>query len=289
MQLIVVNGFSYSGSSAVVDFLLDHKHVAAFPGGEFRMCRAKWGLNRLFRRTRKKRISAQLADEFAAFCRGKMPVTNGPDERANKNIRRMRRYFGSFFDTQVDIFLKSLRAKPTRSEFLAAAQSFIDALVREVARRENADVVVMDQGFRPATIHYRRMFPSYTVVCIVRRDVRDQITDLLRHNYTPTMQFASDLDRRLTKCKTQIKLMSDIKPKIHWLQFERFVTNSKSRSKLRELLGLTPKYPWFLSWLYARFQPMKSRRNIGIYTEGAKWIAELALTHPHLIYPKSTK
>lgn len=287
MQLVVVNGFSYSGSSAVVDFLLDHKRVAAFPGGEFRMCRAKWGLNRLFRYSRKRRISAQLAEEFAVFCRGEMPVTKGPDKRANKNIHRMRRYFGSFFDAQVGIFLKHLRAGPTRPELLAAAQSFIDALVREVARRENAEVVVMDQGFRPATIHYRRMFPSYTIVFIVKRDVRDQITDLLKHNYTPTMQFVSDLERRLNKCKTRIKLMNDIKPKILWLQFERFVSSSESRNRVRELLGVTPRYPWFLSWLYARFQPMKSRRNIGIYAKGAEWIAELAHTHPHLIYPQS--
>lgn len=280
---IIASGYSYSGSSALFHFLADYKSIAIFPGGEFRMFRASHGLKLLYGEFKQhKRVSPEAIAHFRQFCAGKGVCLSLYDNRANAGVKRLRAYFGDYFDKVVERLTWDIsRYDLDKHSFLTAMQAFINDLFDEVARREGVTHVVIDQALRPWMMQYLPCFGDADVF-IVRRDIRDQIVDRVNHGQEDDPDFLTEMVQRLSSVNQAIsKFSGSAHYRIRHIWFEDFVTNANGcREEILSDLGIDANK----THGERKFQAEKSVRNIGLYKTHKHIAGYLNEKHKGLFY-----
>lgn len=280
-RLIICSGFSYSGSSAVVDWLLDHQGVAKFPGGELRLFRSRYGFNTLYTKLgRKGVLDADDLEGLKLLLAAKAPVHKAPDKKANDNARRLRDGFGTLWKKETEILLATLAVPGLKkAAFRAGVCRFITALAADAAQRRAAHTLILDQALRPWLIDRRSFFGDPYVIA-VHRDLRDQGVDMIAHGYSLSPDFAEKLTERLERARVAANKANQKALRCWLLRFEDFVLDRGVRAQIRDALELIPKGG------RPTFNPAQSAQNIGLHRHSPdyKFIRDLAQAHPQLLY-----
>lgn len=267
MSDVIVCGFGWSGSGAVIDFLLDQNQFQKFPGGETQFIKYKGGLDHLYKSFLKYGFIDELSmSNFARLMSAQVKAETGVDKNCNKHIRTLARLGGAAFNESViSLLTKAIRHahEPSRwfkdeevTELLGGFFERIAAVFRQGTNR-----LVFDQAIRPTNIRPLEFINSPAI--IVRRDPRDSYFERkkLQINNKPTLDKFVDnyiyRQERASRTLTKYRHLSD---RIYQIQFEDFVSNPETRMALCSWLGIdTPNHGGKL------FRPELSQRNIGVY------------------------
>jgi hypothetical protein len=291
VRAIITSGFSYSGSSAVLDFLRGDPRIANFPGGEFRFFRARWGMNTLIKTIRRSGdIPEEQLNNFLRFCRREMPVESRRDATCNRFVKRVKSAIPEIFKDTIRSFAgnvaiaKSYEDPVVKVKLLKkAVKQFTATFVRDYSVTTGSEAVLLDQAVRPWTLGQRKYIPGRKIV-MVTRDPRDQYVDQYMKAGTPVrevQQFMAALEARL---QTAIQTASTVGAEEFMLiRFEDFVSEFESVSdKIYRFIGLDA--PETKNTKY--FDPSVSIKNIGIYKsfEHQNEITLIERKYSHLIY-----
>lgn len=290
---VIVSGFSYSGSSAVVDLLRDHAGVAKFPGKEFRFLRASWGANNVANSLKSKRASdyLQAVEQFHSFCQGEMPELRKTDGRCNAFVRSVHKELGVDYEVAVVAVIEQLRragelpAGARRLAALNALRSFFTTITARVATQKKASHVILDQALRPWTLHHGACFNACAIV-IVRRDARDQFVDQYNKAGFPVRDvraFMKELNTRYARIERKVAELRQMGHHVLQVQFEDLVREpNRETARLTDFLGLEYKK---VTNAARRFQPETSRKNLWLFEAHADREAIDFITehYPHLL------
>lgn len=296
---VITSGFSYSGSSAVYDFLAGIQDFVQFPGGEFRFFRAPWGLNSLWKELyQTDDISLGSLAKFISFCAGDMPATSFIETNCNRFIKSLRTKYPKLLEKALAVFVqkfflaKDFPAGPLRKQiFESAFGAFMDSLLTGFACAKGAKYLLLDQATRPWTLYFGEYFPRPKII-MVRRDARDSFVDQFTHAGRPEKEVTAFMERlsmRLKKADRVIKASSKKKEKsILNLQFEEFVKDFENqRGNILDFIGAPDIVKPGVS---LSFDPSISIKNIGIHrsnTDLREAITYIEENHPKLLFEES--
>lgn len=191
----------------------------------------------------------------------------GSSPQAVLTVNAYRQALGAYYQSLVDQFISSVRAAPeSRRALKMAAGRFISSLCDEIGRQQNAHTLLIDQGVRPWLLSRIQFYDTATVV-IVRRDVRDQIIDRIRHGLD-SEGFVPEMRRRLRKTAQSIKLFPGYSFQRVW--FEAIITDRGARHDLIRSCGMLDA-----RLVGARFNPVASRQSIGLYDKRPDLLPDL--------------
>ena len=259
VRKVITSGFSFSGSSAIHDLLIDHG-ATAFPGGEMRIFSSRHSFSAVISEIRRKgKASTRTIDRTVGLLRGNAP---GPNSHFTQSVtvcvRRIRKAFGDYYDLRVDRLHGELcRARDDDALALESCQQFVDELCSTLSTQTGASTIVFDQGVRPWALN-PLMFYTNATTLVCRRDVRDQIIERSRHSLDNS---GFQLRMRTQSEKFLDSLQSlETADRVITVWFEDVITNLLERRRILALVGLDAT---------ARsgnaFNPIASRRNIGLY------------------------
>lgn len=256
---IITSGFSFSGSSAIHDLLLDNG-AAAFPGGEVRIFSSANSFSALTRDIKLHgSVRSDTIDNVLALLRGEARGAKPHFSRAvRSSVAGIRRCLGDFYDWRVDELAGELRrARRKRAKVIVAGRSFIDDVCNHFAGLTGASVVVFDQGVRPWALN-RAVFYGSPVVFVCMRDIRDQMIERRRHSLD-NAGFEEKLRSQVKKFQSQLsRPLSGGSVTAVW--FEDLIMDASVRSRVLVAAGLGPRVH-----RGSHFNPVASRRNIGMY------------------------
>jgi hypothetical protein len=278
-RIIIVSGFSFSGSSAVLDFLLDHKKVVRLPGGECRLFASRFAFFHLVQSIKKNGVVTDDALQACLqFLDGKwISGKDYYDDRIQALVRSLKDQVGVAYEMALAQFESQIREHPRSvSVVVRAAQKFIRTICGLVATQRKAHTIVLDQAVRPWSLSRLRFFPP-SYVFLVRRDIRDQLIDRIC-NGLPEENFAEDMKERVQKVSDSLSGLG--KHRIFQLWFEDLVLHRSKRKEIREVFNLSPNGK-------KNFNPIASRRNIKRYRSRPDLLGEVAKISPDFLYGES--
>jgi acetyltransferase-like isoleucine patch superfamily enzyme len=241
--------------------LTDRQGVAVFPGGEARAFSSRYTFYALARSLRLSGGVTPVAYERCMAALSGQSWEGGPENLpSHAKVAAYRKYFGALYDTALEQFDKAISAPDiSRASLRAATAAFVDALCEEVGQRNDAHTVVIDQGVR-AWAPQRAVFYGATTVIIMRRDVRDQIIERLRHGYD-IPGFEAEMLSRTARMKAGIARLP--KGTVHEGWFENLIMDHTERDTILGLCGLADA-PLKTE---RRFNPLSSRKNIALHQQ----------------------
>lgn len=260
VRSVIVSGFSYSGASAVVDFLCDHEGVVRFPGGESRLWTGARSLPALVKAASEQgQVDRATLEAVIAFLRGEDPGEERYDRYVRRTVRLVREALGTLYDQRVDRLRQAVLAAPDDPlAVAAAARDHVTGLVNAFGALVGAHTVVLDQGVRPWILDRLFFHDPGAPLCFVRRDIRDQILDRLRHGVDDP-DFVATMRARLAKTRRELRRFAGDRP-IRRIWFEDLVQSRWARRRLLAGLGLDG-----LRRVGDAFNPVASRKNVGLH------------------------
>lgn len=274
---ILVSGYFYSGSGAVLDWLLDFPGTVKWtPAGELRLLKFPGGFDDLAKRHADQgRLTAQdLVDLYLHITGWK--VTLSPrgtyDQWAlvNRSSRRMfrrERAFG-YLAVLLECFLELARdpsASATTEELETRLRRHIERALDAAATDSEATHLVIDQAITAWRLQLARFMPPATFVS-VHRDPRDQFAEAREvlaqpgRNRTNPEKFVKQYRRNRRKVdRLAPGLEQDQGHRVLRVGFEEFVVDhDRTSAWLATELGFDPA-----ARVPDRFHPEVSRRNVG--------------------------
>lgn len=279
VRKVITSGFSFSGSSAINDLLLDNG-AAAFPGGEMRIFSSARSFSALTRDIKHYgSIRADTIESVAALLRGNALGAKPHFVRSvRSSVARIRRSLGSFYDTRIETLVDELHRTPTQqAETIETCRRFIDDLCNHFARFNGVSVVVFDQGVRPWALS-RVVFYGRPIVFVCRRDIRDQIIERSRHSLDNT-GFEELLRSQANKFQAMLS-KEQYREILVSVWFEDLVMDSSERRRILAAAGLGGR---IRSGSY--FNPIASRRNIGLYRARPELAPAPSPFHKGMLHP----
>ena len=259
MRKIITSGFSFSGSSAIHDLLVDNGAIA-FPGREMRIFSSAGSFSALTRDIKRHgSASTGTIENVIALLHGEARDAKAHfAQSVHSSVARIRKKLGDYYDLRVDSLADELhRSRKQRGRTIEACRGFIDDICNHFAKLTGVSTIVFDQGVRPWGLN-RMLFYGDVVVFVCMRDVRDQMIDRMRHSLDNT-----DFEETL---RSQTKRFHDLlaKPsssgKVVQVWFEDLVMDSSERRRILVAADLGPRVR-----NGGKFNPIASRRNIGLY------------------------
>ena len=258
-KTIITSGFSFSGASAVLDYLADHDGVTVFPGGEMRIFNSRQSFAALLKDVNQnKTVSEATLRTTLAILRGTKTGSDHLSSSVRKSVSDIKVAIGPFYMEQVSRFEAAVRASPSSSAAIVnASKMFISGLADHHAAAQNASIVVFDQAVRPWEIARLKFFDE-TTVFVCRRDLRDQCVERARH-LLPTEGFLEMTRTYVARMEAQISRVGK-RHKIVHLWFEDFLTDRETRKRVILEAGIIGRQR-----KTTRFNPLASKKNLQIY------------------------
>jgi len=275
---IITSGFSFSGSSAVVDLLTDHDGVVEFPGFETRPFNGFAAFAGLIKSIRTGGVVTDEALRLSLeLIRGKSVGESSFQEHAVRSVETMREAFGSLFDDAVNQFENAIKAEPSRRQTVVmAATKLINTLCEDYAKKTGAHTIVLDQAVRPWTLNRAKFFGRASII-VVRRDLRDQILERLRHGF-PDLGFVAEMQKRVEAMKIQSQALPEgTTLSEYW--FEDIVLDRAVRESLVASTGVNPA-----SRISKKFNPVASVRNVNLHVQHGDLADKIKGVEPHMMY-----
>ena len=279
---VVVSGYSFSGSGAVMDFLLDHEGVCRLPGGEARIINSKYSFHSLLGSLKKNgSVATQVLDNCVEFLDGRRSGERYYDVRCRSTVATLKKTLGPTYERLLKRFKSDVRREPGNADaVLAACQAFVSNLCNAVAAGQNCHTIVLDQALRPWTLDGATFFDDVDVF-VVRRDFRDQVIDRLRHGLSDK-GFARQMKARRQAARRSISVLQSPNRRLHQLWFEDLILSFRARENVRKALQLSPK-------IGGNFNPLASKRNIGLHKVRPDLLGEAAEIPSAYLYKPTPK
>ena len=259
VRKIITSGFSFSGSSAVLDLLLDNGAIA-FPGDEVRIFSSSSSFSALTREVKcRGSASPSTIAEVIALLRGEAP--HGAAyfaEAVQSSVSQIRERLGTYYDHRVDALASELhQSRKHRARIISRCRNFIDDLSNHFATLTGASTIVFDQGVRPWALN-RMAFYGEVLVFVCMRDFRDQVIERMRHSIDNT-GFEETLRSQTNRFRDLLARSRPVGSVIP-VWFEDLVLDCSERRKVVTAAGLGSALR-----SSGHFNPVASRRNIGLY------------------------
>jgi len=299
---LLLSGFFYSGSGAVLDWLRGFVGTIKWaPVGEMRIIKFPGGFFDLALRCEESgRLSAQdLVDHYLHITGWKAPP--GPPGRyskiavVNKNSRRLFRdaRASGYLKTCLEGFLQlGERNLDTAEKVRHFSRETVARALDAVATDADADVVLVDQAVTAWHLEMAPFAPPSTFV-IVHRDPRDQFAEVREVVSKPGRSrrqrsasgFAEAYRGNREKAEEHIpRMLQDQGHRVVRVSFEDFVLDhEREADRLTDALGFDGRVVG-----KARFHPDESRKNIGKYRSllSDADIALLERELPEFLHPR---
>lgn len=296
-ERVMISGYFYSGSSAVLDFLRDHEGCVKWsPAGEMRLVKFPGGLASLARsHAEQGKVSDKaLVDLYLHLCGRRVDtVPKGTYSRwgmVNKNSRKLHRKpaargyllrcYEHFLELAARVGDGPITEEDLEDRFRRWVRSALDAAAADLG----ADRLIVDQAVTAWRMPIARFLPPSTFV-VIHRDPRDQFVEakevLARPGRKPTSpaRFAATyLRRRQTVRRAIPDLERHHGHRFLSTSFERFVVHHEETATwiLDELeMHDVPR-------IANRFDPAASRQNVGKH-HGRLSLGERSLLHVALL------
>jgi hypothetical protein len=282
-ERVMISGYFYSGSSAILDFLTDHRGCVKWsPAGEMRLVKFPGGLDALAssHATGGELTATALVDLYLHLCGRRVEtVPKGTYSRwgmVNRNSRKLHRkptargYLLRCYQHYLDLIARSREGPIGAEELEDRLRTWVEAALDAAAADTGADRLIVDQAVTAWKMPIARFLPPSTFI-VVHRDPRDQFTEAKevlarpgRKATTPTRFAASYLRRRRTVRQAIPSLERDHGHRFLSTSFERFVVHHQRTAD------------WIIDELQMRdvprvandFDPEVSRQNVGKHREG---------------------
>jgi hypothetical protein len=306
-ERVMISGYFYSGSSAVLDFLRDHEGCVKWsPAGEMRLVKFPGGLASFARsHAEQGEVSDKaLVDLYLHLCGRRVEsVPKGTYSRwgmVNKNSRKLHRkptargYLLRCYEHFLDLVARVGAGPITEEELEDRFRRWVRSALDAAAADLGADRLIVDQAVTAWRMPIARFLPPSTFV-VVHRDPRDQFVEarevLARPGRKPTSpaRFAATYLRRRRMVRRAI-------PDLERRHGHRFLSTSFERFVVQH----EDSAAWILDELEMhgvprvanRFDPEVSRQNVGKHhgrlTLGERSLLRVALlpylsrdAHPH--------
>lgn len=303
---ILISGYFYSGSGAVLDYLRDFPGTVKWtPTGEMRLLKFPGGLDDLAKRHKEHGAltASDLVDLYLHVTGWKVtlspPGTYDQWAIVNRNSRRMFRKpvaFG-YLAALLECF-RELATTPTVADTTAGLEehfrNHLERALDAAATDAQADLLLIDQAITAWRFDLGRLVPPSTFIS-VHRDPRDQYVEVREVLEQPGRRQATaeSFAKRNRRNRDKVERLTpelerDHGHRIVRVGFEDFVMDHDRESRrLVDLLGLDPDRR-----VAGRFDPERSRANIGKHAtllddrDRATLEAELAeFLSPHADWP----
>jgi hypothetical protein len=276
-KVVIASGYSFSGSSAYVDFLVDHEGVCQMPGGECRLFVSKYAFRSLLESIKSAGYATDEAIKHCiSFMNGEVEDDTFYHGRIRTLVSALKAAMGDEYAMYLDRFETAVRARPNSGQaIIEASREFVHSTCDAIAAGAGAHTIVLDQGVRPWSLHGLRFF-SQADVFVVRRDFRDQVIDRLCNGH-PSEGFAAEMKRRVQAMKKQARTHGRADITISDLWFEDLVLNRVARARLRRQLGVGRRTG-------REFNPIASSRNVRLHEKRPDLTADMPRTPKSLHY-----
>lgn len=279
---LIVSGYSFSGSSALMDFFLDHKGVCRLPGGEARFINSKHAFRRLARSLKLNSVVTDKALTMTLdFLNGAKLGDSYHHKKCRSAISALKNTLGGRYDLFLSELEAAVKAAPDHEPaVISACCKFITRICDSVAEEQDCHTIVLDQALRPWTLSGVQFFDEVDVF-VVARDFRDQVIDRLRHGLDDA-GFSEEMQKRRDAARKSIKVLGSARHRFHELWFEDLILFSDKRRHLSRTMNLTP--------IEGRhFNPVASKKNIGLYKRRPDLMDEAARVPKSLFYVMTPK
>ncbi|MCK8516970.1 hypothetical protein M0534_11630 [Methylonatrum kenyense] len=257
---LYVCGFGWSGSGALIDFLLDSGVYKKFPGGEVQFIKINGGFLDLFKAAKeKKEFSADDLDIFLRHFTGNLNKEVNYSLKANQKSAKLWTKAGPAYSSWIfESFSRMVgvdgRGENPSSVVESIYHKFIDIF------RFSGSSFVLDQAIRPTNLDPLNFVGDGKVI-IVDRDPRDSYYERRafqgsRFTLTPE-QYAENYLKRRRKMKRS--LAGNLSDRVKIVGFEEFVRSPDVRFEICQWVGVQHHFK------PERFNPDVSRNNIGIH------------------------
>lgn len=296
-ERVMISGYFYSGSSAVLDFLTDHQGCVKWsPAGEMRLIKFPGGLDALAKsHAERGQLTANaLVDLYLHLCGRRVETEpKGTYTRwgmVNRNSRKLHRkptargYLLRCYEHYLDLIARTREGPIDPAELEGRLRSWVEAALDAAAADTGADRLIVDQAVTAWKMPIARFLPP-SMFIVVHRDPRDQFTEAKevlsrpgRKATTPARFAASYLRRRRTVQRAIPTLERDHGHRFLSTSFERFVVHHQRTAD------------WILDELQMHdvprvaegFDPQVSRQNVGKH-HGQLTFAERSLLRVALL------
>jgi hypothetical protein len=275
---IFICGYFYSGSGAVLDYLLDYDGVEKWsPAGEMRLIKFPGGLWDVFKRSARQGLDHAALVDLYLHVRGAKHVADAPGiytrwRKVNRHSRKLWKggaashYLAAAIETFLQLAAASkekVLAQPELKEILTAR---VQALLDAAATDTQARYLLIDQAINAWRLCMAEIVPPSTFL-VVHRDPRDQYVDAMEAWSQPgrkvpsASEFAVMYKKRRDQAAKDIDKMAARGHRILEISFEDFVTNfDQNRKRLHAFLGLGMNEPH-----QNHYSVQESRCNVGKY------------------------
>lgn len=296
-ERVMISGYFYSGSSAVLDFLTDHAGCVKWsPAGEMRLIKFPGGLDALARsHAEHGELRSKALVDLYLHLSGRRVVTapKGTYDRwkmVNRNSRKLHRrsvargYLLRCYEHYLEVVARAGDGPVTPHELEERLRRWMTDALDAAAADTGADRLIVDQAVTAWRMPIARFLPPSTFI-VVHRDPRDQFVEAKEVLARPGRR-ATSAWRFATTYRRRRKAVRAAVPDLERSHGHRFLTTGFERF----ILHHEQAAEWLLEELGMRgvpregesFDPQESRPNIGKH-RGALDPAERATLHVALL------
>jgi tetratricopeptide (TPR) repeat protein len=280
-QRVMIAGFFYSGSSAVLDHLLGFPGAVKWtPAGEMRLIKFPGGFGELLERQRSAAgLDHQALLDLYLHLVGRKVVGHGSEiystwGMVNRNSRRLlgNDAASGYLQVCLEGFHDLLGSSVSASELMERCRSTVERALDAAATDTEADLLVVDQAVTGWRLELASLLPPSTFV-VVHRDPRDQFAEVKeilakpgrqrQHSRTPE-GFAHRYRQDREQAERVIpELERRYGHRFVRIGFEDFVVDhAHQAARLCDELDLDLQ-----ELVTSRFDPAISRHNVGKHTQ----------------------
>lgn len=301
VKLVAASGYFYSGSGAVVDYLLGIKAARKWaPSGEVCILKYPGGFGDQYRRL-VEQGGLQTRDllDLWLHIAGLFPKERLRGSALMKQTNRQgakiylhpntRVYRAAIFECFLELVRNNQQLTP--ASYVSTVQDSLDRAFRASAAHIGAGLLILDQVVTAWRFEISRLLRPMPFI-VVHRDPRDQFVDancghkkMGRKQWTASKFSQIARERREAGDRFIPMAQSDFGHRIIQLAFEDFVTQFKSES--RRVILFAGLEGFEFDGRKQKFDPRVSRKNVGKYRRYAS-AADLAVIEHELrdyLYP----
>lgn len=280
---LLISGFGWSGSGALIDYAGDFANVYGFRNGfeEGSILKGMYSIGWIYRQLKKGEAVSMAEIEKVAWALRGLPGSSNIVQpfRESVNLKRneQMRYEigGEFVDAAVDNLITGFRKKAdphterydgTEKDTLKIGRRYIDELAEARIgsdRVKNPHCLIFNNDPSAYAVDLF-LFHEDARYTVVSRDLRDVFADLVKLKKTTDSerdlhQFVKAQAVKLQRFKSGINaLPGKIRKRLVVIEFDRFVLDIKVRKYWHEFSCLPNQRA------SENFRPEESRRNIGL-------------------------